>query len=857
MNGVLDKLTVIVRRFLPFIALALFGAALLVLRHELRVHSYHEIVRYLGTIPARAIVEAALLTLLSYFVLSRYDMLALRYAGVETREPRTSFVAFISYGLSHTLGWAMFTGGAVRIRVWSSWGLTGEQLARAMSFQAVTFWLGVLTIGGASLAVEPALMAQVTPFNEGVIRAIGLLLLAVVAAYVGLALSGRRSVRIGSWTFPLPRPHQAAWQLAVSCTDWIVASSVLYVLLPPTMAISFPALVGAFVLGQVSGIISHIPGGVGVFDTIVLVVLGQQSNAAHVFGILLAYRAIYYLVPFAGALILLAGRELLERRHLLGQAARLAGRWVPDLAPLALSTLTFLGGVVLLVSGATPELPARLLWLHRILPLALIETAHFLGSLAGAGLIVLAWGLRRRLDAAYSLVVLLLGLGAVASLAKGFDYEEAIVLAVIFGLVLPARPLFHRKAALLAEPFSPGWLVAMGVVIVGVFVIGEFSYKHVQYGNDLWWRFTLHGDAPRFLRATLGAVGLLCLVGLVRLLRPARLEPVLPDTAALDRAFEIYRHSSRTYGALALLGDKALLMSESGKGFLMYAVSGRSWVAMGDPVGPPDDQEELVWTFLGLVDRHGGWPVFYEVTKDCLPLYIDSGLSLAKLGEEARVPLGTLSMEGSNRRGLRRTLRQVEKEGCTFKLLERDQVPAVLPELEAISDQWLAEKHTREKGFSLGFFDPAYLRYFRVATVERDGKIMAFANLWEGAFGTEIAIDLMRQGPDAPAGAMDFLLLHLMFWGKEQGYQWMSLGMAPLAGLESHTLAPLWHRVGTLLFQHGERFYNFRGLRSYKEKFDPVWDPRYLVSPGGLVLPRTLANVATLISDGWRGLFGR
>jgi phosphatidylglycerol lysyltransferase len=115
----------------------------------------------------------------------------------------------------------------------------------------------------------------------------------------------------------------------------------------------------------------------------------------------------------------------------------------------------------------------------------------------------------------------------------------------------------------------------------------------------------------------------------------------------------------------------------------------------------------------------------------------------------------------------------------------------------------------------------------------------------------------MRFAPDAPRGAMDYLFIELMRWGREQGYRWFNLGMAPLAGLEDRALAPAWHRLGSFVYRHGESFYNFDGLRRFKDKFDPVWEPRYLASPGGLRLPSVLFDVSTLISGGIRELVGK
>jgi phosphatidylglycerol lysyltransferase len=113
----------------------------------------------------------------------------------------------------------------------------------------------------------------------------------------------------------------------------------------------------------------------------------------------------------------------------------------------------------------------------------------------------------------------------------------------------------------------------------------------------------------------------------------------------------------------------------------------------------------------------------------------------------------------------------------------------------------------------------------------------------------------MRYHKDAPKGVMEALFVHLLRWGKEQGYGWFGLGMAPFSGFEASPVAPLWSRLGRFLYQHGETFYNFQGLRAYKEKFKPTWEPRYLAYPGGLALPRILADVAALVAGGYRRIF--
>jgi phosphatidylglycerol lysyltransferase len=486
-----------------------------------------------------------------------------------------------------------------------------------------------------------------------------------------------------------------------------------------------------------------------------------------------------------------------------------------------------------------------------------IEASHFIGSVAGVGLLVLAWALWHRLDAAYGLTVLLLMVGIGASLLKGGDWEEATILGIVLAAVLPARRYFYRKAALAAEPLETGWLLAILAVVGGFLWLGLFAHRHAEYRNELWWRFALHADAPRFLRASVGVVGVLVVAGLVRLFRGAPAAVALPDKAELDRAAELIADLPDVSARLALVGDKALLFSRTGRGLLMYGVEGRSWVALGDPLGPSADQVELVWRFRELADRHGGWTVFYEVGVDCLPLYIDLGLTLLKLGEEARVPLADFTLDVPNRRSLRRSQRQMQREGVCFEVVPSSDVPPLLPVLREISDAWLVEKRTREKGFSLGFFDEAYIARFPVALARRNGEIIAFANVWTSRPRVKLSMDLMRYRPDAPPGVMQYLCTELMLWGREEGYRYFGLGMAPFSGMERRALAPLWSRLGAFMYRYGEHFYNFQGLREFKEKFDPVWEPRYLASPGGLALPRVLANVAALIGGGLRGVVAK
>jgi phosphatidylglycerol lysyltransferase len=531
------------------------------------------------------------------------------------------------------------------------------------------------------------------------------------------------------------------------------------------------------------------------------------------------------------------------------RVVRLARTFLIAVTPQAIAIAVFVAGAVLLFSGATPGLGPRLDLLRDFVPLPILELSHLLGSAVGVGLLVIAHGLYRRLDAAWWLTIWLLCAGILLSLLKGFDYEEATILGLVVVVLVLARDRFLRRASLIEQHYSGPWIVALFLVLITAAWLVIFAYRHVPYDNELWWEFAFHASAPRSLRASLLAAVIAAAYGLWRLLRPAKPPMSAPREEDLERVAALIADVGDSTANLALLGDKSLLFNAERTAFIMYQETGHSWVAMGDPVGPPDVCEALAWEFLEKCDVMAVSPVFYQVKPESLPLYIDLGLNLSKLGEEARVPLESFSLEGSARADLRQAHRRASRDGAEFEAVPRANVEAILPQLRAVSDAWLAEKNTAEKRFSLGFFDERYLKNFDCGVVRRGGVIVAFANIWRGA-SNELSVDLMRYSDAAPKGVIDYLLIECMLWGKQQGYHWFNLGMAPLSGLEEHALAPTWHKIGRMVQRYGETFYPFEGLRKYKEKFLPVWRPRYLAAPGGLGMAGALLDVTALISGG-------
>jgi phosphatidylglycerol lysyltransferase len=833
----------------PTLALAVLALALLVLQHMAEDIHLSEVADALRSATWGQIALAVAATALSFAALAAYDVLAVRSCIQEPVGLGTAlFAGAAGYAVSNALGFPVLTGGSVRYRIYSAVGLGAADIGRIVAIAWLTLLLGLVSVVGLAMALDPAGIATLTTLPAGAARGIGLALVAGMIAFVAWVASGLRCLCLFGWSIPMPDGRTAVAQLVAGSVDFAAAAATLYVLLPAGATPEPGAFLVVFAAAIALGIVAHTPGGIGVFEATIAAGLGMTGRPDLVAALIL-YRVIYSLLPLAVAALALLGVELARRRSQIAAVRRLLNGMLQGVVPAVAGGLVLIGGVVLLVSSSIPRQPWRVDLLSDLVPLPFVEATHLLGSLAGVLLMVVARGLFARLAPAWWAAMALLAAGMVFSMAKGIDWEEAAILLSFIGFLAFFRELFYRPGHL--EDLRPGlrWLSLVTGLLIVVAWVGFFVYRHVEYSNDLWWEFAWQGDAPRFLRAGL-AVAIVAAVALADTLfnrpLPARKDPEqIPPVVR-----RLVAEAPRALASLALLGDKRFLLTEAERAFIMYGVSGRSWVSLGGAIGEAGDARELIWRFRELADRHAGRVVFYGVSTDELPLYLDMGLALHKIGEVARLDLSSFSLQGPARQELRYVDRRATKEGLEFSVLPKEAVTQVMEELRGVSDAWLAGKKASEKGFSLGAFRPDYLSELDCAVLRKDGRIVAFANLMRSGGRAELAIDLMRYEAGASKILMDALFVRVALYAKEQGYAWFNLGAAPLSGLAEHRLAPTWHKVGSLIFRRGEEFYPFEGLRAYKQKFNPVWTPHYLACRGGLALPQILVDVAALIAGG-------
>lgn len=826
---------------------AIVVVAIVRLTSEVR---YDDVVAGLAATPWTSILLAVAFTALSFLALTFYDVGALSYVRRKLPYADVALTAFAAYAVGNMAGFGPLSGGAIRYRAYSRLGLRPEEIGGIIAFTTLSFTLGLAALGALSiLAIAPE-VAPLTGLSAPALRGLSVL---VLTGLVALMVAGRdgRVLSFGPLSLRLPDSRTSSRQFLVSVLDLAASASVLFVLLP-TDTIGWPAFLAVFSIAVALGVISHVPGGLGVFETVIVAALGHTANVDQVLGALVLYRLIYNVLPLALAVVFVVGAEVrsLMHRPVGSSLRRVAGR----LTPLLLSAFALMLAAMLVFSSVTPTPDENLASLSARLPLPVIEGSHFLASLLGLVLIIVARGLAQRLDGAWWAALALSLAALVLSLAKAVALVEASLLGFFIVSLLVSRRMFNRPATMTSAALTVPWLSAMGALCLFALAVLLFVYRDVEYSHDLWWQFEFSAEAPRGLRAVLGLVIFAGAFSTWSLMRPARGAIAAPTAADMDRAMAIVARQGLSDANLVKMGDKSLMFSDEGDAFIMYGRQGRSWIALFDPVGPREAWAELIWRFVESARAAGCRPVFYQVSPAGLSFYADAGLRAFRLGEIASIDLEQFTLKGGKWATLRQTQSRGLRDGLVFELIEPEGVPAILDELQQVSDGWLAHHEAKEKGFSLGFFSPDYMLRQPVGVLRVEGRIVAFANVLVTQTKEEGSVDLMRFAPDAPKGSMDVLFVSLMEHLRDQGFKRFNLGMAPLAGLSERRSSPVWDRVGRTVYEHGERFYNFKGLKAFKAKFHPRWEPRYMAAGSGLNPVISLMDATLLIGGGMKGL---
>ena len=627
------RLRALARHLPTLLGLFLLAGAIYVVWKEFRHLKAADIGRAMSAIPQLSLVIGFGFTVLSYAVLTLYDRLGTTYAGHRVTYRRAAFASFCAYALSHNLGFAAVSGAAVRYRLYAHWGLTPLQIAKVVAFCSLTFGLGGMVLGGAILFLEPEsipFLGQNLP--HWVLYAAGVLLWAIVVTYVGVArVVG--AVRLFGHQIELPGFRMALRQVALATVDVALTAAIFYTLLPHVPGLTFPRFLGIYVASYTAGLAANLPGGIGVFDTAMLLGLRPYLPPPQILGAIIVFRLYYYIIPlflagglFAGNEVLLRSGTLLRRRQGVATApTTLARLSEPGLAVVAATGAVALCGTLLLALGVLDQ-RLSLFWMDPDVAGVATEASTFLPSLAGAALLVTATGLAQRVALARraSLTLLLVTAGFTA--AQGAPWEVPTVLGLTALLLAPLRDAFYRHAWLLSERLQADTAVPLFGLAGCLLALAAFQPAVRRLGDVSWWQIVLSPDIPDRVRVSVLLVVTVMLVALWRLLRPGRVE-VVPWAGG-------GRLRYAALGAEAPVKADGMVLGEAGQAAIPFRRYGRVMLGLGDPAGAQSDRVSAIWRLRDLAQQEGLAPAVWRAGRELLHVYGDLGLAALPLGPD-------------------------------------------------------------------------------------------------------------------------------------------------------------------------------------------------------------------------------
>ena len=542
------------------------------------------------------------------------------------------------------------------------------------------------------------------------------------------------------------------------------------------------------------------------------------------------------------------------------------------------AVLTALMGLLNLWSTVTPSLPDRVQLMWDVLPFDVRRGSHLAAALAGFALITLSVNLWRRKQTAWALTIGALIISIFAHGLKGLDWEEASCALLLIVWLWRARRQFHARSD---APSVRQGLRVLIVAFVFTLLYGTVGFYLLdsQFKMDfglgaaisqtvaMFSSFSDPGLEPitRFGQFFADSIYFIAAstfgYALLMLARPLVLRS--DSSADLERARAIVEAHGRTALAFcALLGDKKFWFSPGGS-FVQYALVGRVAVALGDPIGPPDDAATSLRGFVAMCERNDWRPAWYEIYDELLTEHRAAGLTILRIAHEAIIDVQNFNIAGGSNKNMRNAISALKKKGYKCEVHAAPQSDEFVARLRAVSDEWLAMMNGSEKSFSLGWFDDETIRNCPIMALhDPDGELLAFANIVPEYQLNESTIDLMRRREEIPRGTMEMLFVSLFEWSKEQGFDTFNLGPSPFAGVGEHSEDPATEKAIHFIYEHMNGFYNFKGLHAFKEKFHPSWRPLYLSYGGKGGLPVVAMAVVRADSgqDGWfdflRGLRG-
>lgn len=820
-------------------AAALFTFVVFTLYRELSSIDFKNTLMQFGKINRLWIVLLFISGGASLLILSLYDVILVKSLKLKIPLIKVLRVSYIINALNAIVGFGGFIGAGLRAFIYKNYTQDNKKLVHYISIILISMLTGLslLSILVVLHVFNASDMLDKISWVRWVLYIVALFLpVFIIYTIVKPADTNNR--------------YMGVYCTLVSCVEWLAAAVVLYFsALIVGIDISFMNFIGIFIIAALSGLVSFIPGGFGAFDLVVL--LGLKSlgiNEENILLALLLYRFAYYFVPVAIALVLSTFEFGNTARKYIGESKY----FVPakdvtsflmsyqkdilsKIPSFSLAILVFLTSVIFFINNLTIIYDGLYDDNHLAyyLTLSIHTSACLLLMLNVKGIFK-----QSRRAIIFAIISILLIFAATV-----YTYASFILLTWLL-VMLVLLFIAYRQSKVLKRPLRLKNAFLFILISIIVLYINHVIISSTLYALDV---YNIEVDTTvlrYYFWITIALITII--VALIAWLFDYRFikSSQNKNLAVCEQIIQQYGGNYLTH--LIYSGDKNYFIHENESAFLMYRYKSNALVVLGDPVGDTASFESLLEAFYEYAEYYGYDIIFYQVSDRFMPLYHNFGNQFFKLGEEAIIDLTTFTTSGKKRRGFRATLNKFEDLNIKFEIIEPPFSQDMFETLKNVSDQWLEGRS--EMHFSVGQFSEDYLSKAPIGIMRNEeGKIIAFCTLMPTYFNDAISVDLIRWLPELDLPLMDGLYLHMLSWSKEKGYQSFNLGMATLSNVGQLHYSYLRERLAGRVFEHFNGLYRFQGLRRYKEKYGPQWEPRFLVYRKDASLWQSMIKVMRVI----------
>jgi phosphatidylglycerol lysyltransferase len=824
----------------------IFVGTLILLHNQLKNLSYIDVINALKAIPAARIAVALCMAMLYYLVLGGYDIVAFKFIDAKNpiKPKDILFTCFISNVLANNTGYSMLFGGSIRYRLYSLYNVSMIDVTKVLLFSSATIWLGLLSVGGFIFALSPVSLEGIFNLNFST-RIIGILSLSILVLYALFSALNSKPRKIFKWTLSFPNIKIVMSQILLATSDWIIASLTLFVLMPEGY-ISYFVLLKVFLVSQFLVIISQVPGGMGVLETSITLLMPNSANNPGIISALLAYRAVFYFFPLLIALTMLGAFEIMVFTEKFNKTAKIFGNTVSSLVVKVIALCSFFAGMIAMLSASTPFNVAKLKYIISLLPRWFADLSHFLLTILSLGILFISRALQLRIKRAWIISCYLITFAITLILIVGEPILVLVCFIALFIVLLFSKKYFYRDISILKTNLSSWWLCAIG----GVFSLSVWIGFFVNRQDILSWihldiffsNLSNTSDAARFLRASFGVGAIIFIVIVEQILKNFFKKPV---SFTKEDIAQIAYSSNYSYAFYSLAPDKEFIINDEKDAFIMYAKSKDSWIVLEEPVGKSFHKNELLWKFKELADYMSAKPAFLGIDGKYAQIYDDVGLDIFDIGQEAKIELNNFDKSNEKFKSFCDLENKLETEGFIYKSLKSDMFSKYKAEFLEINKQWMQNTDYFEMNFIPGKYDESYMQNMDFSIVEKNDKIYAFSIFFKTGNKHEISSGIIRY-LKSECDLFSYIIFKNVFYAKNDGYTLFDLGFGYFNQSENNgELAKYFAKM----FMFAEHFkYNIALLRNFKEKFYPLWRNKYIAIHPDKYIISFIKNFTNLVS---------